>query len=147
MKTIYHLSFNSIVVTPFVQVIWLPLHSFSPEPFHYVSSQLWLLYQQCVHTHFLTQCSWRLSLVTLAANMLKQPGVMKAWGISWWQELRVDSRIGRGLQGATESSHIEPCSQYRRGDEIWTPFNIPSNNCVDKHHELPSAGMLWHLDN
>lgn len=35
-----------------------------------------------------TRFSWRPLLVTLAANMLEQPGVMKAWGgISWWQEL------------------------------------------------------------
>lgn len=43
-----------------------------------------------------TLCSWRLfSLVTLAACMLEQPGVMKGWRISWWQEPTVDSGAGR----------------------------------------------------
>lgn len=65
-----------------------------------------------------TRFSWRPLLVTLAANMLEQPGVMKAWGgISWWQELCEDRRAGRALQGASERSHVaaKPCSLCRRG--------------------------------
>lgn len=58
----------------------------------------------------------------------------------------MDSGAGRALQGASQRSHIiEPCSQCRRGDEIRTPFNILPNNGVDKHHDLPSNGMFWHL--
>lgn len=45
------------------------------------------------------------------------------------------------------TSPQSPALSAGEGDEIWTPFNIPPNNCVDKRHELPSAGMSWHLDN
>lgn len=115
------------------------------EPFHFVSSHLCLRYQQCVHPRFLTVHP--VLLEALAANMLESQ--------EWWRlvELAGDrssmwTRVGRTLQGAPQWSHIiEPFSQYRRGDEIWTPFNIPPNNCDDKCHELPSTGMSWHLDN
>lgn len=57
----------------------------------------------CVASSICIQWIWGkaggFSLVTLAASMLEQPGVMKAWGISWWQELCVDSSAGRALQG------------------------------------------------
>lgn len=97
-----------------------------------------------------TQFSWRPLLVTLAANMLEQPGVMKAWG-----ELAGDRNSVRTAELAEPfrepqsgvTSPQSPALSAGEGDEIWTPFNIPPNNCVDKRHELPSAGMSWHLDN
>lgn len=88
--------------------------------------------------------------MTLAANMPRQPGGMKARaGVSRGQALCGLRGFGGVRHAAAECGPIiESCSHSGRGDEIWTPFlNIPYNNCVDKRRQLPSAGMSWHLDN
>lgn len=85
---------------PFVRSILLSAHRLSPTSAYCISSVFAHASSLC------TQCSWKLCSVILAAIMLQQPGVMKTWGISWWQELCVDSRVGRAPQGASEQSHI-----------------------------------------
>ena len=109
------------------------------------------LFLQCVHSRFPTLLAgglrWWLWLPTHWSSQ------------EWWRlwELVGDRSsvwtpgLAAPYREPQRGSHIiEACSQCRRergGDEIWTPFNIPPNNRVDKHHELPSAGMSWHLDN
>lgn len=126
----------------FVKVFWLPSYSLSPEPVHFVCSPLLTVLSVCAPTlpH---------SATSVSGGFLWWLWLLKCWSSRERWRLRelAGDRNSVWTPALAEEWRVDSNPLYRKGGEIWTPFNTPFNNCVDKLHELPSAGMSWHLDN